>query len=231
MKIEIASRIASRYLCVGLQICMIVYPTASASGKKNGPAKSRSEYISRVQKKAVPEPARTLGSLWTPGEVSDLASDYRARRIGDTLMIEISVQTAASQSSKVDGQHTPQTSSSTAGEATETNTQGSTSPTNSDSATDSNSSFRTNMTGQVVAVLASGQLVVEAQRKTFMDKRLEEVTIRGVVRPNDISSKNTVPSAALSSLEIMMNGKDILAEGAHGTNRVTQALRKLIGFW
>jgi flagellar L-ring protein FlgH len=36
-------------------------------------------------------------------------------------------------------------------------------------------------------VLPSGNLVVEAQRKIFMNNQHEDVTVRGVVRPVDIS--------------------------------------------
>jgi flagellar L-ring protein FlgH len=53
----------------------------------------------------------------------------------------------------------------------------------------------TSLTGQVIAVLPSGNLVVEAQRKIFMNNQHEDVTIRGVVRPNDIGPNNTVSSA------------------------------------
>ena len=75
------------------------------------------------------------------------------------------------------------------------------------------------MTAQVIAVLPSGNLVVEAQRKIFMNNQHEDIVIRGVVRPNDIGPNNTVPSAALSNLEIEMKGKGIIADSTRPPNR------------
>ena len=82
----------------------------------------------------------------------------------------------------------------------------------------------------MIAVLPSGNLVVEAQRKIFMNNQHEDVTIRGVVRPNDIGSNNTIPSTSLSNLEIEMKGKGIIADSTRPPNRVTRALLSLIGF-
>ena len=97
-------------------------------------------------------------------------------------------------------------------------------------ATDSNTTFQTSLTGQVIAVLPSGNLVVEAQRKIFMNNQHEDVTVRGVVRPVDISSANTVPSAALSSLQIEMKGKGIISDSTRNLNPITRAILWLFGF-
>jgi flagellar L-ring protein precursor FlgH len=86
------------------------------------------------------------------------------------------------------------------------------------------------MTAQVIAVLPSGNLVIEAQRKIFMNNQHEDIIIRGVVRPNDIGSNNTVPSTALSNLEIEMKGKGIIADSTRRPNRITRALLWLVGF-
>ena len=86
------------------------------------------------------------------------------------------------------------------------------------------------MTAQVVAVLPSGNLVVEAQRKIFMNNQHEDVTVRGVLRPQDIGSDNTVPSAALSNLEIEMKGKGIIADSVRSPNKIMRALLWLVGF-
>jgi hypothetical protein len=97
-------------------------------------------------------------------------------------------------------------------------------------ATDSNTTFQTSLTGQVIAVLPSGNLVVEAQRKIFMNNQHEDVTVRGVVRPNDIGPSNTVSSASLSNLEIEMKGKGIIADSTRPLNPITKAMLWLIGF-
>jgi flagellar L-ring protein precursor FlgH len=97
-------------------------------------------------------------------------------------------------------------------------------------ATASNTTFQTSLTGQVIAVLPSGNLVVEAQRKIFMNNQHEDVTVRGVVRPGDIGPNNTVSSASLSNLQIEMKGKGIIADSTRPLNPITKALLWLIGF-
>jgi flagellar L-ring protein precursor FlgH len=186
----------------------------------------------------MPKTERTLGSLWSPGDLGELSSDYKARKVNDTVVILVSVQTTATQSGDVNSSRAFQTSSAITGLAGEINTKGlnplfdanSSTALKGSGATDSSTTFQTSMTAQVIAVLPSGNLVVEAQRKIFMNNQHEDVTIRGVVRPNDIGTNNTVPSAALSNLEIEMKGKGIIADSTRPPNRITRALLWLLGF-
>ena len=214
-------------------------PCVDAKGsKKTSPAELRTDYISRLQEQEPAKPERTTGSLWTSSEVSDLSTDFKARKVNDTVVILVSVQTSAAQSGDVNSQRTFQTASAITGLAGQINTAGLNPLLNANSATtlkgagstDSSTTFQTSMTAQVVAVLPSGNLVVEAQRKIFMNNQHEDVTIRGVVRPKDIGPSNTVPSAALSNLEIEMKGKGIIADSTRPPNRIMKALLWLVGF-
>ena len=216
-------------------------PAAHARrSKKNSPAQLRGDYIARLQEEASPKTTvqHTVGSLWSPGDVEDLSSDYKARNLNDTVVILVSVSTNAAQSGDVNSARAFTTTSAITGLAGDVNTKGLNPLLNANSnttlkgsgATDSSTTFNTSMTAQVIAVLPSGNLVVEAQRKIFMNNQHEDITIRGVVRPNDIGSNNTVPSTALSNLEIEMKGKGIIADSTRPPNRLTRALLWLIGF-
>lgn len=218
---------------------LLFLPAAHArTSKKNSPAQLRTDYIARLQEQEAPKAEHTVGSLWSPGDVEDLSSDYKARRLNDTLVILVSVQTTAAQSGDVNSSRAFQTSSAITGLAGDVNTKGLNPLLNANSnttlkgsgATDSSTNFQTSMTAQVISVLPSGNLVVEAQRKIFMNNQHEDIIIRGVVRPNDIGSNNTVPSTALSNLEIEMKGKGIIADSVRPPNRIMRALLWLIGF-
>lgn len=233
------SRVVSLSAFIALMGLMLAAPCANAKGnKKTSPAELRTDYISRLQEQEPSKPERTTGSLWTPDEVSDLSTDFKARKVNDTVVILVSVQTTAAQSGNVNSQRTFQTASAITGLAGQINTAGLNPLLNANSATtlkgagstDSSTTFQTSMTAQVVAVLPSGNLVVEAQRKIFMNNQHEDVTIRGVVRPKDIGPSNTVPSAALSNLEIEMKGKGIIADSTRPPNRIMKALLWLVGF-
>ena len=57
-----------------------------------------------------------------------------------------------------------------------------------------------------------------------------DLIIRGIVRPGDISSANTVASSSLSNLEIEMKGKGIISDSVRPPNVLTRAILWLFGF-
>jgi flagellar L-ring protein precursor FlgH len=206
---------------------------------KNSPDQLRTDYITRLQQQDVhASSGQTMGSLWSSSStLGDLSTDYKARKLNDTIVILVAVQTTAAQSGDSSYQRTFSTTSAITGV-------GGISPTNLNplldansatslkgaGATNSSTAFQTALTGQVIAVLPSGNLVVEAQRKIFMNNQHEDVTVRGVVRPNDIGPSNTVSSASLSNLEIEMKGKGIISDSTRPLNPITKAILWLVGF-
>jgi flagellar L-ring protein precursor FlgH len=213
----------------------------TAKKSKNNPEQLRANYIAGLQEHSVSAPSdRTVGSLWSASGnmLGDVSGDSKAHKLFDTIVILVGVQTTAVQSGDSSSQRTFQTASGITGLAGQINTNGLNPLFNANSstqlagkgATDSNTTFQTTLTGQVIAVLPSGNLVVEAQRKIFMNNQHEDVTVRGVVRPVDISSNNTVISASLSNLEIEMKGKGIIADSTRPLNPITRAILWLVGF-
>jgi flagellar L-ring protein precursor FlgH len=212
----------------------------SLKKKKIDPAQLRNEYLAKLQEKDMQVPtSRTVGSLWVPGgSASDLSTDFKAQKLNDTIVVLVAVQTTAAQSGNSSYQRTFQTNSGITGLPGDLKTTGLNSLFNANSATalkgqgatSSNTAFSTALTGQVIAVLPSGNLVIEAQRKIFMNNQHEDVTIRGVVRPADIGSNNTVSSASLGNLEIELKGKGIISDATRPLNPITKAILWLFGF-
>ena len=219
---------------------ILASPPAHAGKKKNQVQMDRDQYVARLEQMDVPSSSsHTTGSLWTPDNtLGDLSTDYKARHVNDTIVITVAVQTTAAQSGTSSYQRSVQTTSAITGLAGVINTNGLNPLFNANSntqlagtgATASNTTFQTVMTGQVIAVLPGGNLVVEAQRQIYMNHQHENVTIRGVVRPGDISTSNTISSAQLSDLQISMKGKGIIADATRPLNPITKALLWLIGF-
>jgi flagellar L-ring protein precursor FlgH len=170
--------------------------------------------------------------------LGDLSTDYKAHNLNDTIVIMVAVQTTAAQTGNSAYQRTFQTSSGITGLAGAVKTTGlnplfdanSSTALKGAGATSSNTTFQTSLTGKVIAVLPSGNLVVEAQRKIFMNNQHENVTVRGVVRPGDIGPSNIVSSMQLSDLEIEMKGKGIIADSTRPLNPITKAILWLVGF-
>jgi len=231
------------YRLTAILLAAALTPLAAAGASKKSKSQSdqlRAAYITRLQQQDIHAVSgQTVGSLWTPNNtLGDLSTDYKARKLNDTIVILVAVQTTAAQSGNSNYQRTVQTSSAITGLAGAVKTTGLNPLLNANSATalkgagatDRSTTFQTRLTGQVIAVLPSGNLVVEAQRNIFMNNQHEDVTVRGVVRPNDIGPSNTVSSAALSNLEIEMKGKGIIADSTRPLNPITKALLWLVGF-
>jgi flagellar L-ring protein precursor FlgH len=199
----------------------------------------RAQYIARLQQKYIPgTEERTVGSLWSPeSPLGDFSSDYKARHLNDTITIQVAVQTTATQSGTVDSERSFTSTSAITGvmgrtpAATNPLLSGSSSSAlKGQGSTASNTLFQTNLTGQVIAVLPNGDLVVEAGRQIFMNNQHEDVIVRGMIRPGDIGPSNTVPSTALSNLEIEMKGKGIISDGVRPPNFLTRAILWLLNF-
>lgn len=225
-------------LCALAVLPLATARNAQAKDKKSTPAQLRSEYLARLQESEAAPSAHTVGSLWSAGgDLNDLSTDYKARKVNDTLVVVASVQTTAAQSGDVNTSRTAAVSTGITGLAGDLKTKGlnplfaanTSSALKGSGATDSSTTFQTSLTAQVIAVLPSGNLVVEAERKIFMNNQHEDIVIRGVVRPNDIGPNNTVPSAALGNLEIEMKGKGIISDATKRMNPIARMIMWLVG--
>jgi flagellar L-ring protein FlgH len=214
-------------------------PWSKVKPHPKSPEQLREEYIARLQQQYVPaEEQATVGSLWTSeGRLGDFSSDYKARSLNDTITILASVQTTAAQSGSVDSERTLTSNSSITGLLGRTPSAvnpllsgQSSSVLKGQGSTASNTTFATSLTGKVIAVFPNGNLVVQAERQIFMNNQHENVIVRGMIRPGDIGPANTVPSSALSNLEIEMKGKGIIADGVRPPNPITRAILWLLNF-
>lgn len=199
----------------------------------------RADYLASVQQAIVSGPAfHTNGSLWSPqGVLIDPNADYKARTLNDTVTVLVAVQTTAAQSGSVDSGRAFNTSSAITGlgglSTAHTNpllAANSTTTLKGSGATASNTAFSTGLTGQVIAVLPNGNLVIEAHRQIAMNNQHEEVIVRGIARPGDITPANTVASTNLSALEIELKGKGIISDSVRSPNPVVRAILRILGF-
>lgn len=214
--------------------------TGFAKAKDKPAQQTRAQYIERLQQGTPVQPeGAALGSLWNPNApLSQLAGDLKAKAVNDSIIIRVSVNTNAQASGNVNSQRTFQTSSAITGLAGQVSVAGVNPIINANSATQlkgtgqtaSNSTLQTNLAGQVIAVLANGNLVVEAERQIYMNNQKETAIVRGVARPSDIDVFNSIPSSALNNLEIELKGKGIISDSTRPPNFVTRFLLKIIGF-
>jgi flagellar L-ring protein FlgH len=215
-------------------------PGAMAKTVKLDPQQARIDYITRVQQQSpTAEPMRTTGSLWVPGgNLTEVASDYKARRVDDVVTILVTEQTTAQSTGDVNAQRTFQTNSAITGLPGRMKTGGvnplfgaqSSNQLKGQGSASNTSKLLTSLSGRVIALLPNGNLVVEAQRQVFMNDQHETMIVRGVLRPGDVSTTNTAPSTALSNLEVELKGKGVISDSTRRPNPAVRALLWLIGF-
>jgi len=153
------------------------------------------------------------GSLWSE-ESTSLFVDRRTYEPGDLLTLIIvqeaeATQKASTTSSKeasigigpgagVLGGVIPQIKASGGDELTGGGT------------TTRGGSVRAKMTVKVMEVLPRGNLVVEGRQQIEVNSELQEIVVRGLVRPADINLDNTVYSTDLAEASISYKGTGIL---------------------
>lgn len=200
----------------------------------------RAEYLANVSQSALDSSSRrTSGSLWSADALMvEPAADYKAHALNDIVTVLVSVQTTAAQSGSVDSERNFNTNSAISGMAGELSTKGtnpllaasSSTTLKGSGSTNSSTAFSTSLTGQVIAVLPNGNLVIEAHRLIDMNNQHEDVIVRGIARPGDITPSNSVASSSLSALEIELKGKGIISDSVRPPNPLTRAILWLFGF-
>src|SRR5271165_2526549 len=105
-----------------LMLCASAIPAKT----KQPPQGLREAYLARVQQQpATQTDTRTLGSLWTPGApLGQLASDYKAHGLNDTITIVVAEVTSAQSSGNLNSQRTFATESAITGLLAQISTKG-----------------------------------------------------------------------------------------------------------
>ncbi len=221
----------------------------SLAGACNGKAKTKKEaplspsslqqFLQRVRG----EPAATtmsLGSLWPleGGTFTDLATDYKARRLNDVIIIRIAEQTLAQFSGDVTAQRGFSSASGITGLAGQVNTNpvnplyalNSSNNLKGTGSSDSQSLLQSVIAGRVVAMLPNGNMVIEAERRVSFNQQSQTIVLRGLVRPGDVASDDSVLSTYVSDLELELKGKGVVTDATRQPNLFTRLLMRLLNW-
>ena len=75
-----------------------------------------------------------------------------------------------------------------------------------------NTSLTGYIAAKVVDCLPNGNMVIEAKKEIMINNDKQEMVLRGMVRPRDISYDNTISSNAVADVQIMLKGKGPISE-------------------
>lgn len=166
-------------------------------------------------------------SLWRPGSRTFLR-DQRAAQVGDLITILVSIQDQAqlqnrTQSSRVGGQEMgipallglesaiPRVLPSTVNPArlVGTNSTGTSDGTGSVRRTEQ---ITLRLAGTITQTLPNGNMVVQGRQEVRVNNEMRELTVQGVVRPQDIGSDNTVRHDRLAEARIAYGGRGSISD-------------------
>jgi flagellar L-ring protein FlgH len=172
------------------------------------------------------EPAMR-GSLWRPGSKT-FFRDQRARSIGDLLTVIVSFQENGEFADQTQLQRTtansmtisnlfglgtmithmmPGLSGNAATIATTGNGQ-----TNGQGDIKRSETLNINVAATVTAVLPNGNFEIAGSQEIRLNNELRELQIRGIIRPEDILSDNTIASEKIAEARIAYGGRGVSSD-------------------
>ena len=101
---------------------------------------------------------------------------------------------------------------------------------NGQGTTSRQTTLTTTVTARVTDVLPNGYLVIEGHRTVLVNSENQVVTIRGVVRPADLTNANTVQSGSIGQMELRINGKGVVNDAIHRPNFLFRLFLGLLPF-
>ncbi len=158
----------------------------------------------------------TNGSIYSTSSSGLFSSDRRAKKVGDILSVTLS-ETFSSNKAVTNSSGKTDTIGAEVGPTgllrNLAGIGGSASKTNSFSgsmATNQSNSLSGTLSATVVRVFPNGNLEIKGQKKLRITEGTEYIRLSGIIRPQDISTTNTVSSAKIAEAQIEYVGAGIL---------------------
>lgn len=183
-----------------------------------------------------PQPVvHQANSLWRPGSKA-FFKDQRANQVGDILTVLVEIEDEATLNNSTDTTRVSNEEAGFAGflgletQITKVLPEGTTSEGLIDIGSDSsmsgsgtvdrNESINMEIAAIVTQILPNGNLVIIGRQEVRVNFESRDLSVTGVVRPEDITSSNTIQSAKIAEARIAYGGRGHLTDvqqGRYGT--------------
>lgn len=231
------------WLVVVVALCTAAPDARAKSAKVNTQKVSTPSPIDRILEDLRAHPqgqALSPGSTYDPtGRLADVSRDLRAANLNDFVTVVISDHSSASSSGSTSTKRKSQANASITALAGLTraagpwsNLAGTSGNTQLDGTglTNRTSDLTTTLTARVIAVLPNGNLIVEGNKIVQINSEKQKVTLRGIVRWNDINPANQVSSDRLADLEVLIDGRGAVNDAVKRPNFLYRMLLGLLPF-
>lgn len=204
------------------RLSLIAATVVLVTGCVTKPPKPDNPQYAPVRPQALEQPRAVTGSIFNPATNMNLYSDGRAHRLGDILTIVLSERTQSSKSAKTELDKSSEInipaptvlgqSAKLLGKPLSLNQPETTTEFGGEGSSDMSNSLNGNITVTVHDVLPNGTLVVRGEKWLTLNQGDEYIRISGLVRPQDISTDNTVLSTKLADARIAYSGTGTVAD-------------------
>ena len=204
------------------------------------PPSALDQYVEAAHRRAALAPSESPGSLWSgPTILADMASDFRARSVDDIVTVLVNEQASAvttgqTKTSRAANANAAITSAagplSAAGRFANLLNANSNQALTGDGTTSRTSTLTATLSTRVVDVLPNGYLVIEGTKTTLVNSENQSISLRGVIRPADLSNANSVQSGSIAQLELKVNGRGVVNDAIRRPNFLYRLILGLLPF-
>jgi flagellar L-ring protein precursor FlgH len=182
--------------------------------------------------------AQSPGSLYTPtGRLADFTRDLRATDVGDIVTIVVNDSASALANGAT---NTSRKSSVKAGinsiagisnarlqnllnTANDQELQGT-------GQTSRNMTITTTISARVIQVTPNGSLLVEGMKDVGVNSEKQSIIVKGLIRPADLTTSNTIASNQVANLSIQVNGKGVVGDAIRRPHFLYRLIMGLLPF-
>ena len=231
-----------RVVLAALAALVLVLPAAPAADKKKKTPEPSAldKYLQEALKSQGAPVQPSAGSLWSPASrLTDVGADVRAAQVDDLVTIVVDEQasavatgatktsrasTANSQISALAGPKSP------GGAAQNLLNLNSSQALDGSGSTSRGATITATLSARVTHVLPNGYLVLEGTKDVQVNSEHQVVTVRGVIRPADLTTGNIISSNQIAQMEIKINGKGVVNDAVRRPNILYRILLGLLPF-
>jgi flagellar L-ring protein precursor FlgH len=228
--------------CLSLIAALVLAMPATAADKKKKSAEPSA--LDRYLQEALKQPATPVvpsaGSLWSPASrLTEVGADVRAAQVDDLVTVVVNEQasavaTGATKTSRASAAKSDISAlggpKSATGAAQNLLNLASSQSLDGSGTTSRGATLTTTLSARVTHVLPNGYLVLEGTKEVMVNSEHQEVTVRGVIRPADLTTGNVISSNQIAQMEIKINGKGVVNDAVRRPNILYRILLGILPF-
>jgi flagellar L-ring protein FlgH len=219
---------------------LLAAPWAMEAKKKAAPPAPLDQFVAEAEARAAEASQATPGAIWSPSSrLADGARDLRASQVDDVVTVLVVERASASATGSTKTARSSSAKSSVAAMGGLTRATGPWANLASlggenqlagEGATSRGAVLSTTLTARITRVLPNGNLLLEGSKDVQVNSEHQAITVRGVIRPADLTPGNIVRSDRLAQLELRVNGKGVVGDAVRRPFILYRVLMGLLPF-